>query len=939
MGKDSETDATTPPPTLLQDDNEESSSFDHHHHRTTTTTTTTTSSSPPPKVANDDNNGPLPMRYQRQPSGAHISEELAESVLADDDDDDDDDDVDEEEELTSVQFTNSFSPTETHIDALTPPPSSPKEEEEGKTFIGSFSSGHDDHATTTTTTTTTTLSPTGRGTRSSSSRSRRRQQPDGIVSPRRSPSGNTHEGGSTASKRNPSRSQWQQQQQQQQQQREGRTSITSPIASLDTIGSNNNGTAVQFPSQITYATPKSHSPPPPHHHQHQQQQHQQQQHPGRRSITLRLVEEIPSPPQSNPSPVLTPFRSLRGFRSLSLSSSAFASLNYGRGRSGSDSDTGLAPLDEKMSTPTTTNKNEFDGGNRHGANSNADNNGGGAVDNTRGKKNSGGGEESSSSSSTTTTAVDRGTITVSWYEGTTSSEMQEHVFNCVLRKLNGNSAMISNKDIKGGEKIRLEDVRLLDENAAPHGEVVLCPFLPDGSHFLLKFKTSITRPPAPPKVNRRQSYVSRAPDSPSAEPSPFPSHPNLASLDNTTFNGRNTMMMGSSMRNINGNNNGMHQQQQSAQQMQLLNTVAALLQQQQQQQHHPGSNKRVLPTGIPPIPLMEPVETVPKEFPTTPRLEAKHDGEGGGATPVASNGVNGSVSGGAAVQKVGSGGATPKMESISEDSTTDQLIEQQLRQLNNLFAQRRSVSGAGGTASSSDDGGVSAVNVADGVTMNGTIGSGATMNGATNGNEHPPAQQSMLVRAYHREEKRQVIFVIANYLVLFMGCIALSAEIQSRLPGWMQWVQENYDSVQNCSTDREALTECLSNGDFSGLVASFLLWATQSAAAKRIFLFGFDTPKKLWIVVYEALVSAVCWGTSYIFIRRGLNPNTRENFLHKYWKDAVYGSLAGFNAAFMKAVLKNLVPQDVALEALEGGRQLKIFRWLGSMVYDEIAES
>lgn len=203
------------------------------------------------------------------------------------------------------------------------------------------------------------------------------------------------------------------------------------------------------------------------------------------------------------------------------------------------------------------------------------------------------------------------------------------------------------------------------------------------------------------------------------------------------------------------------------------------------------------------------------------------------------------------------------------------------------------------------------------------------MNGTANSDHQSPNEQMML-RAYHRAEKKQVIFVISNYLVLFLSLIALSAEIQSRLPSWMKWVQENYDSVQNCATDRDALVECLANGDFSGLVASFLLWATQSAAAKRIFLFGFDTPKKLWTVVYEALVTAVCWGTSYLFIRRGLNPNTRENFLHKYWKDAVYGSLAGFNAAFMKAVLKNLVPQDVALEALEGGRQLKIFRWLGS---------
>ena len=35
--------------------------------------------------------------------------------------------------------------------------------------------------------------------------------------------------------------------------------------------------------------------------------------------------------------------------------------------------------------------------------------------------------------------------------------------------------------------------------------------------------------------------------------------------------------------------------------------------------------------------------------------------------------------------------------------------------------------------------------------------------------------------------------------------------------------------------------------------------------------------------------------------------------------------------AFMKAVLKNLVSQDAALEALKG-RQLRIFSWLGSLM-------
>ena len=57
--------------------------------------------------------------------------------------------------------------------------------------------------------------------------------------------------------------------------------------------------------------------------------------------------------------------------------------------------------------------------------------------------------------------MDRGTITVSWYDGTTSSEMQEHVFGCVLRKLNQSGGS------RGGG-VKLEDVRLLDENVEPH---------------------------------------------------------------------------------------------------------------------------------------------------------------------------------------------------------------------------------------------------------------------------------------------------------------------------------------------------------------------------------------------------------------------------------------------------------------------------------------
>ena len=184
-------------------------------------------------------------------------------------------------------------------------------------------------------------------------------------------------------------------------------------------------------------------------------------------------------------------------------------------------------------------------------------------------------------------------------------------------------------------------------------------------------------------------------------------------------------------------------------------------------------------------------------------------------------------------------------------------------------------------------------------------------------------------RERRREEKRQVVFVVANYFVLFLALIAISAEIQARAPNWLKMMEEQLQSVQNCSESQEALFECVSRGDFAGLIAALILWLSRSVATRRIFLFGFDTPKKLWTVVYESLVTSICWGISYLFIRRGMNPDTRPRFVQKYWKDAVYGSLAGFNAAFLKQVLKNLIPQEVVEDALRE-RHLKVLGWLPS---------
>jgi hypothetical protein len=142
--------------------------------------------------------------------------------------------------------------------------------------------------------------------------------------------------------------------------------------------------------------------------------------PGRRTITLRLQEEVDDVNRANNTNAasqLTAFRrlsSLRRFRSLSLS-------------------TVMVPLDEKGKVDLATHD-------------------------LPGSTNASKGEDAHESST-----IDRGIITVSWYEGTTSTEMQQHVYNCVLRKLKANNASEA-----GENKKKLEDVRLLDENVVPH---------------------------------------------------------------------------------------------------------------------------------------------------------------------------------------------------------------------------------------------------------------------------------------------------------------------------------------------------------------------------------------------------------------------------------------------------------------------------------------
>jgi len=388
--------------------------------------------------------------------------------------------------------------------------------------------------------------------------------------------------------------------------------------------------------------------------------------------------------------------------------------------------------------------------------------------------------------------IDRGRVTVSWYEGTTSMELLEHVQNSVKRKL-------------GLDKnSKLSDLRILDEGFDPPEEIVLSPYIPDGSRLLLRFSTQSKDGYITPPI---RSYSDGPPISPSAAPSPYRSSVDLNGLG---LNPNQLAMLGTRLKGLDVNG---------------------------ESSKTPPSIRR---------------KTRDKKTKAS-KLESK------ASTDEDNDDVASHAS------------TTLEMNSLHPE---DQ-IEKSLRQITELLLADRT---------------------------RGYI---------------PP-----------RREKRQVIFTLANYFVLFLSLIAISAEIQARAPQWHKSIEQQFKNVQSCSKNESAMYECISQGDFAGLIASVVLWISRSAATRRIFLFGFESPRKLWTVVYECMVTSVCWGFSYMFIRRGMNPDTSQNFLQKYWKDAVYGSLAGFNAAFMKHVLKNLIPQEAIEDVLMQDRKLKILSWL-----------
>ncbi|KAL3943147.1 MAG: hypothetical protein SGARI_000041 [Bacillariaceae sp.] len=324
--------------------------------------------------------------------------------------------------------------------------------------------------------------------------------------------------------------------------------------------------------------------------------------------------------------------------------------------------------------------------------------------------------------------MDRGTLTVSWYEGTSSTELQDHVRNSVIRKLRLDAGAT-----------KLAAYRILDDSIDPPEEVVLCPYIPSGSRLLLRFTTKDSGGAVTP-IHRRLSDYSGPPDSPSAAPSPYPQ---TVDLDGLGLNANQLALLGARLKGL----------------------------------QMPSPDKHV---------RNRPLNNVDgsDSLPTMPAFK----GEGKSSRDSGDNQDKDSDE-----EDNSKDGSNFEVASLHPEDP----VQKSLREITQLLVADRK-----GTQRYSGP----------------------------------------------RQEKRQVIFVLANYFVLFLSFLAISAEIQARAPGWHAAMEGHLKNVQSCSKDQESLYGCVENGDFAGLIASVLLWISRSAATKRIFLFGFETPKKLWTV-------------------------------------------------------------------------------------------
>ena len=148
--------------------------------------------------------------------------------------------------------------------------------------------------------------------------------------------------------------------------------------------------------------------------------------------------------------------------------------------------------------------------------------------------------------------------------------------------------------------------------------------------------------------------------------------------------------------------------------------------------------------------------------------------------------------------------------------------------------------------------------------------------------------------------------------------------LKSGIPIHVSTVEMDAKTLASDSASASASTPRLSAGSLSKLLTfnlylfllvllnaiSFAPYATgaSSSVTEGIFkqlLSAFHVDSSTKKLLVEAYIASLCWGTTYLFVRRIWNPENApiSQALRKFAADAVFGGLAAGAAVIMKSLL------------------------------------
>jgi hypothetical protein len=142
-------------------------------------------------------------------------------------------------------------------------------------------------------------------------------------------------------------------------------------------------------------------------------------------------------------------------------------------------------------------------------------------------------------------------------------------------------------------------------------------------------------------------------------------------------------------------------------------------------------------------------------------------------------------------------------------------------------------------------------------------------------NLSPPAKKGKLTN-------RDVFYILAVYLALPLFVLLVTSQVHEHLHVVLP--SDAGKKPKNITTTNMFIMEYL--------------------RASNLLLLGFPSSQTLWSTIYERVLSVLCWGLSFLFIRKGCNPESPVHFVANYWRGAVLSSLMILYSTFGRAVFQ-----------------------------------